>query len=103
MPIMEISIVPVGTKAPSVSRHVAKAVVILNKEKDITYQLMSMGTIIETDSVEKLLEIAGKMHKAVLCEDVQRIVTSIKIDDRIDKSITMQGKIDAVKKKLTEE
>ena len=92
-----------GTKAPSVSRHVAKAVVILKKEKDITYQLMSMGTIIETDSVEKLLEIAGKMHKAVLCEDVQRIVTSIKIDDRIDKSITMQGKIDAVKKKLTEE
>lgn len=97
MPVMEISVVPIGTKTPSVSRYVADAVALLDREKDIHYQLTPMGTVIEADSVEKLLEIAGKMHHAVLSGEIRRIVTSIKIDERLDQQLTMQGKVDSVK------
>ncbi|MBN1522419.1 MAG: MTH1187 family thiamine-binding protein [Candidatus Aureabacteria bacterium] len=101
MPVMEISIVPVGTKTPSVSSYVAEAVKGLEKERNIIYQLTSMGTIIEADSVEKLLKVAAKMHNTVLSKKIKRVVTTIKIDDRKDKKLTIKGKIDSVQKKLS--
>ncbi len=47
MAMVEVGVVPVGTKTPSVSKYVAKAVKILQAEKDIKYELTAMGTIIE--------------------------------------------------------
>ncbi len=49
MAMLELSIVPVGTKTTSVSKYVARAVRILRDEKDIKYSLTAMGTIIEGD------------------------------------------------------
>jgi uncharacterized protein (TIGR00106 family) len=100
MPIMEISIVPLGTGTASVSRYVAEAVKVLKKQKGIKYELTSMGTIIEADSVGKLLVIAGKMHKTVLKDKIKRVVTTIKIDDRKDRKLTAKGKIKSVQKRL---
>ena len=100
MPIMEISIVPLGTKTASVSKYVAKAVKLLRGNRGMQYQLTSMGTIIEANSVGQLLDIAGKMHKAVLSNKIKRVVTTIKIDDRKDKKLTAEGKIKSVQKKL---
>ena len=100
MPLMEISVIPIGTKIPSVSEYVAEAVGILKKEKGIKYTLVSMSTIIEADTIERLLEIAGKMHCVVFCDEVKRVVTTIKIDDRKDKNLTGEGKIKSVKQKL---
>jgi uncharacterized protein (TIGR00106 family) len=100
MPIMEISIVPVGTTVASVSRYVAKAVSVLKKQRAIKYELTSMGTIIESESVTHLLNIADRMHKKVLSGDIKRVVTTIKIDDRKDKKLTTAGKIKAVTSKL---
>jgi uncharacterized protein (TIGR00106 family) len=100
MPIMEISIVPLGTGTASVSRYVAEAVKVLKKQKGIKYQLTSMGTIIEADSVGKLLDIAGKMHRTVLKDKIKRVVTTIKIDDRKDRKLTAKGKIKSVQKRL---
>ena len=100
MPIMEISLVPLGTKTASVSKYIAEAVKILKKQRGIKYRLTSMGTIIEAYSIEQLLDIAGKMHKAVLGNKIKRVVTTVKIDDRKDKKITANGKIKSLQKKL---
>lgn len=100
MPIMEISVVPLGTGTASVSKYVVEAVKALKKQKGIKYQLTSMGTIIEADSVRKLLGIAGEMHRAVLGDKITRVVTTIKIDDRKDKQLTAKGKIKSVQKRL---
>jgi len=99
MPILEISILPLGTKTASVSSYVAGCIKILEKEKGIKYQITPMGTIIEAKSLRKLFRIAEKMHKEVL-SCVDRVVTTIKIDDRKDKELTMAGKISSVEKKL---
>ena len=99
MPIMEISIVPLGTKSPSVSHYVADCLKLLDKEEGIKYQLTAMGTIIEADSVKALLLLAEKMHTSVLDKDVYRVVTTIKIDDRRDKQLSIEGKIQSVQAK----
>ena len=103
MPIMEIAIVPIGTKTPSVSKYIASSIKVLNEEKGIKYNLTSMGTIIEADSVKKLLNIAGKMHRKVLSGKVKRVVTAIKIDERKDKKLTAKRKIQSVRNKLKNE
>ncbi len=99
MAMIEVSIVPVGTPTPSVSRYVAGAVRLLQSEPDVKYELTAMGTIIEGD-LERLLILAGKMHQSAFDAGVMRVVTTVKIDERRDKPLTMSGKIEAVKKRL---
>jgi uncharacterized protein (TIGR00106 family) len=99
MVMAEVSIVPLGTKSPSVSEYVARALGVLEKEPDIKYELTPMGTVIEGD-LEKILNAVRKMHNSVFSDEVTRVVTTIKIDDRRDKALSMHGKIESVQKKL---
>jgi len=99
MAIIEISIVPLGTKTPSVSRYVARAIEVLQDEVGIKYELTAMGTIIEGD-LEQLLNLVRKMHEAVMDAGIARVVTTVKIDDRRDKPSSMGGKVTSVKSKL---
>jgi len=99
MAMIDISVVPVGTKSPSVSEYVAGAVRILKNEPGIKYELTAMNTIIEGD-LEKLMALAQRMHRSAFDAGVKRVVTTIRIDERRDKPLTMNGKIASVKKKL---
>jgi len=98
MPVMEVKILPVGTKTASVSTYVANAVKVL-KEKNIKHQVTSMGTIMGADSVEQLFDVAALMHKSTL-EKLDRVVTFIELDERKDKKLTMEGKIESIQKKM---
>ena len=99
MALVEVSIIPLGTETTSVSQYVAMAVKVLQDEKAIKYELTSMGTIIEGD-LTHLLSTVQKMHEAVLDAGVTREVTTIKIDDRRDKSSGMSSKMESLKSKL---
>jgi uncharacterized protein (TIGR00106 family) len=101
MAVMEISVVPIGTKSPSLSRYVAGVLEVLKNEPDIKYELTSMGTIIEAKSVEKLFYVAGKMHSIPFSDEVKRVVTTIKLDERRDKELTIEGKVKSVEEKLS--
>lgn len=100
MPIMEISIVPIGTGTASISEYIADALRVLEKEENIKHQLTSMGTIIESPSLDNLMDIAKKMHMEVLKKEGKRVLTTIKIDDRLDKKFTMEGKVESAIKKI---
>ncbi|MFC2013860.1 MTH1187 family thiamine-binding protein [Chloroflexota bacterium] len=99
MAIVEVSIIPLGTETPSVSQYVAKATGILQGEEDIKYELTAMGTIIEGD-LDRLLSLIRKMHEAVFFAGITRVVTTVKIDDRRDKTSTMSSKKESLKRKL---
>ncbi len=99
MAIVEVSILPVGTATPSLSRYVAIAVRVLQGEKDIRYEITSMGTIIEGE-LDRLLRLVGRMHQAVFEAGVMRVVTTVKIDERRDKVSSMSRKVAAVKRQL---
>jgi uncharacterized protein (TIGR00106 family) len=99
MAMIDISVVPVGTQSPSVSDYVAGAVRILKDEPGIKYELTAMNTIIQGD-LDTLLSLARRMHRSAFDAGANRVVTTIRIDERRDKPLTMEGKIKAVKEKL---
>ena len=99
MAIAEVSVVPLGTKSPSVSQYVAKAVRILEQEKDLKHQTTAMGTIVEGD-LDRILAVVKKMHERVFGEGVVRVLTTVKIDDRRDKAQGMKEKVDSLEKKV---
>jgi uncharacterized protein (TIGR00106 family) len=95
--IAEVSIVPLGTGKTSLSQYVAACVGLLEKEKTISYQLTPMGTIVE-GALDKVLKVIMEMHEVPFEKGVMRVLTTIKIDDRRDKKITMDSKIKSVLK-----
>ena len=99
MAIAEVSVVPLGTKTASVSQYVARAIKILEQEQGIKYEITPMGTVVEGD-IDRILAVVKRMHEAVLGEEVARVVTTVKVDDRRDKPLTMKGKLDSVRRKL---
>ena len=101
MAVVEVSIIPLGTETPSVSKYVAKAVEGLKGEKHVKYELTAMGTIIEGD-LERVMALAMKMHEAVFKAGAVRAVTTIKIDDRRDKALSAGGKLESLRRELGE-
>ena len=99
MALVEVAIIPLGTGTPSVSQYVAQAVKVLQGKEDIKYELTAMGTIIEGD-LEQLLALTRKMHEAVFDAGAMRVVTTLKIDDRRDKTSTISSKIESLKREL---
>ena len=99
MAIVQVSIVPLGTKTTSISSYVARALKVLENQKSVKYELTPMGTVLEGD-LDKVLRMVRKMHESVFEEGVQRVVTIVNIDDRRDKRATMESKISAVEDKL---
>jgi uncharacterized protein (TIGR00106 family) len=99
MAMMEISVLPVGTPTASLSHYVAGALKIIEKEPGLKYELTAMGTIISGE-LEQLLAVAGKMHRSAFQPGIRRVTTTIKIDERTDKPLTIEGKIQSVKDKL---
>ena len=93
--IAEVSIVPVGTATTSLSHYIAACLDIVKQAQDVSYQLTAMGTIIQ-GPLERVLELVQEMHQVPFALGAQRVVTSIKIDDRRDKPITIEGKVKAV-------
>lgn len=98
MAIMEITIVPLGTKDTSISTYVAECVKTL-QELGLKYEVTAMGTQIEGD-LDLLFETARKLHELPFQKGAMRVLTLIKIDERRDKPQTLEGKIASVKQKL---
>ncbi|HUT04593.1 MAG TPA: MTH1187 family thiamine-binding protein [bacterium] len=98
MVVCSVTVVPLGTGSPSLSRFVAKSLRVLN-ESGLKYQLTPMATVIEGE-LDEVLAVAGKMHSSLFSDEVVRVATTIKIDERRDKQLTMDGKVAAVKSKL---
>lgn len=93
--IAEIHVVPLGTATTSLSQYIAACLNIVKEAQDISYQLTSMGTIIQ-GPLERILELVQKMHEAPFAMGAKRVATTIYIDDRRDKPITINGKVKAV-------
>ena len=93
--IAEISIVPLGTATTSLSGYIAACINTVKQAQDISYQLTAMGTIIQ-GRLEQILELAQKMHEVPFAMGAKRVVTTIHIDDRRDKSMTIDSKVKAV-------
>jgi uncharacterized protein (TIGR00106 family) len=97
--IADVKILPCGTENASLSHYVAACVNILEQASDISYQITPMATIIQ-GPLKRVLELVQEMHEVPFSKGIKRVVTSISIDDRRDKQISMESKVRAVNQKL---
>ena len=98
MAVVFLTITPLGTGTPSVSRYVAGVERILRGTK-LKHQLTAMGTIVEGD-LDEILRVVREMHEHPFTQGAVRVSTLVKIDDRRDKEHTIDGKMRSVEEKL---
>jgi len=98
MAVVFVTITPLGTGSPSVSKYVAGVEKIL-RASGLKNQLTAMGTIIEGD-LDEILKVVRAMHEHPFAQGAVRVSTFLKIDDRRDKEHTIEGKMRSVEQKL---
>ncbi len=91
MAVAELCLFPLGTETPSVGKYLEPVIDVI-KESGLKYQVCPMGTVVE-GSVEEILELVKKCHEAILNAGAKRVVISLRIDDRVDKPLTIEGKM----------
>lgn len=97
--LVEFSIVPLGGPS-SISRQVAAALDIVEKS-GLPYKVNPMGTVVE-GQWEEVIGTVRKCHEEVLAGN-ERVVTTIRIDDRKGRTGMIEGKIRSVEEKLGRE
>lgn len=96
----EISIYPIGTDSTSISIYIARAIEAISDFKEIKYQLTPMGTVLESDKIEKIFEASKIIIDTVHRMGVKRVEAILKIDSRTDKDQTIESKVNAVTRHL---
>jgi uncharacterized protein (TIGR00106 family) len=99
MALMHLTVIPMGTKSPSVGAYVADIQKVLEKT-NFSYELTDMGTIVE-GSTEDLLKLAAQLAERPFLKGVKRVVTQISLDDRRDKKAALGTKKASVADYLT--
>ncbi len=97
--IAQVTVVPLGTGSTSLSSYVAGVEKVLAKYENIKTMLTPMATILEGD-LDEILTAVREMHETPFLSGAKRVSTRITIDDRRDKTLSMTGKVEAVKSKL---
>lgn len=95
--IGELNVIPV--RKGSMSGEVAKADQTL-EEFDIAYETNPMGTIMEADDASELFAAAQAAHEAV---DEDRVITTLKIDDKRTAHQRASEKVTSVERQLGRE
>ena len=98
MPVLQINVIPLGTGEPSISSFISEACKIV-KEKGLAYQVNPMSTVIEGNQ-DEIFEVARKMHEMPLNMGAYRVITSITIDERLDKTTDVKKMVEAVSEDL---
>ena len=95
--IGELNVTPV--RAGSMSGEIAKAVEAL-EAFDVSYETTPMGTILEADDAAELFAAARAAHEAV---DEDRVITTLKIDDKRTVTQAAREKVTSVEAALGRE
>jgi uncharacterized protein (TIGR00106 family) len=97
----EISVLPIGTGSTSISNEVAVAFDAIRKTKDIkTARLTPMGTQVEAKDIRAILNCVEAAHQAVKSTGAKRIVSSIRIAERLDASRSLEDEVKSVTDRL---
>lgn len=91
MPLMEISVAPVGTNSPSFSS-VIKEVCRVVEQRGLNYQVTPTATVIE-GNIDQLMNVAAEIHRTSLNNGADRVITQITIDDRLDQPMDLHSQV----------
>jgi uncharacterized protein (TIGR00106 family) len=94
--LVEFSIVPIGLGS-SIGEHIAVVLKTVDESK-IPYKINPMGTVVEGEW-EEIMKLVRKCHKTVM-KNAERVITTISIDDRKNKTNRIEEKVKSVEKRI---
>ncbi len=98
MALLEISVVPVGTRNASIGDYIAEVTRLCRKAR-VKHRLTDMGTIVEGQPA-RLFSLAKRLHESPFKQGIRRVITTITIDDRRDKRVKLDDKVRSVMARL---
>jgi uncharacterized protein (TIGR00106 family) len=96
MIVADFSMVPMGS-GTSAAKYI-RAVYDILRESGVKFVPGPMSTSVETRSFEELFGLIEKANQRLKEMGVQRIITSLNIDYRLDKEISIESKLRATGK-----
>jgi uncharacterized protein (TIGR00106 family) len=96
----EISIYPIGTPTTSLSFYIARAIESIQNIEGLRYEINSMGTVLESDSIDKIHQASKSIIEVVHNLGINRVEVILKIDSRKDKNKKLEEKIESINKYL---
>jgi uncharacterized protein (TIGR00106 family) len=102
MPVLvEVSVTPLGKEGASLSDAIV-ATLRAAEVAGVNYEIGPLGTSLEGD-LDTVLEVVRAMHEACFHLGYPRVITSVRIDDRRDKELSLHLRVETVTRKLAEQ
>ncbi len=95
--LAELSVFPLDKGAAGLSRYVAESIQII-EQSGLEFEVHALGTLIEGPS-DKVFEVIKACHDNMRAHS-DRVVTTVKIDDRADARARIRGKVTSVEEQL---
>jgi len=89
-----------ATRTTSASFYIAKAIESIQNIDNLRFEINSMGTVLESDSIDIINNAAKRMMETVHNLGIARVEMIIKIDSRKDKDLKMEEKIESIRKQM---
>ncbi|MGC8555958.1 MAG: MTH1187 family thiamine-binding protein [Conexivisphaera sp.] len=93
--VVSISVVPIGTHGTSVSKYVSRAVSVI-AGSGLPHRVGAGFTDVELEDYQQLASLLSSIESELARMDVARIDFFVKIDRRLDASLSIEGKISKV-------
>ena len=98
--VAEISLVTMTKGKVSMSEEIAVAFMAIEKTKGLKVTLTGMGTQIESPNLKAILRAIEAAHEALIKVGVSRIISTIRIDQRLDKMHSLEDRFQSVARKI---
>lgn len=98
--LAELSVFPLDKGSAGLSHYVAQSLKII-EESGLDYQIHALGTLIEGPS-DKVFDVIRKCHEN-MAKHCDRVVTSVKIDDKKGTTGAIRAKVSSVEDKIGHE
>ena len=96
----EVSVYPMGTNTTSASFYIAKGIEAIQSLDGVRFEVNAMGTLLESENVDKIFEASKRIMEAIHNSGVQRVEVVLKIDSRKDKDSKLEDKLESLQKYL---
>ena len=98
--LAELSVFPIDKGGQGLSRYVAESMEII-EQSGLAFEIHALGTLIEGPA-DKVFEVIRECHNN-MTRHSDRVMTTVKIDDRRGATDRLKGKVRSVEEKLGRE
>jgi len=98
--LAELSVFPIDKGGQGLSQYVAESMKII-EQSGLAFEIHALGTLIEGPA-EKVFEVIRECH-VNMTRHSDRVMTTVKIDDRRGATERLKGKVRSVEEKLGRE